>query len=260
MLLTNKTAVIHGAGGAVGNAVAKAFAREGARLFLAGRTRGSVDKTASSVPAGSEVVETAEVDALDELAVERHATRVVAAAGRIDVVLNAVGFDVVQGKPLVDLSLEDFAFPIATWTSAQFLTARAAARHMMSKRSGVILTLSASPARMAMAMTGGFGVACTAIEGLSRTLAAGLDWIMKIESRGELSQYHLLPAAKAGFLFRLGRWREAAAGYEAALALAANPAERRYLARRLAECDGTIPEPGVPAGEGGARRKEPPCC
>ena len=74
--------------------------------------------------------------------------------------------------------------------------------------------------------------------------------MMKIESRGELSHYYLLPAAKAGFLSRLGRRREAAAGYEAALALAANPAERRYLARRLAECDGTVPEPGVPAREG----------
>jgi 3-oxoacyl-[acyl-carrier protein] reductase len=175
MLLKDKTAVVYGAGGAVGGAVALAFAREGARLFLAGRTLSSVDKTTKKIPAASARVETAEVDSLDEQAVERHAASVAERAGGIDVVFNAIGFDAVQGKPLVDLALGDFTFPISTWTSAQFLTARAAARHMIPKRSGVILTISASPARMAIALTGGFGVACAAIEGLSRTLAAELS-------------------------------------------------------------------------------------
>jgi 3-oxoacyl-[acyl-carrier protein] reductase len=81
----------------------------------------------------------------------------------------------VQGIPLIDLKREDFVSPIATWTMTQFLTARAAARHMAQERSGVILTLSASPARLAIASTGGFGVACAAIEGLTRTLAAELS-------------------------------------------------------------------------------------
>jgi NAD(P)-dependent dehydrogenase (short-subunit alcohol dehydrogenase family) len=95
-------------------------------------------------------------------------------AGRIDVAFNAIGIQSVQGTPLIDLALADFTSPISTWTSAQFLTSRAAARHMVSTRSGVILTLSASPAQVAIAGAGGFGVACAAIEGLSRTLAAEL--------------------------------------------------------------------------------------
>jgi NAD(P)-dependent dehydrogenase (short-subunit alcohol dehydrogenase family) len=94
---------------------------------------------------------------------------------RIDVVFNAIGFDSHQGTPLLELALEDFSFPIETWTRAQFLTARSAARRMVTKRSGVILMLSASPARMAIPLTGGFGVACAAIEGLSRTLAGELS-------------------------------------------------------------------------------------
>lgn len=110
------------------------------------------------------------VDALDEDAVERYTAEVANKAGRIDVVLNATGSGAVQGIPLIDLKREDFASPIATWTMTQFLTARAAAQ-----RSGVILTLSASPARLAIASTGGFGVACAAIEGLTRTLAAELS-------------------------------------------------------------------------------------
>ena len=158
---------------AIGGAVAKAFAREGARVFLSGRNGAPVE----AVIAVGGVAETATVDALDETAIERHVAGVAGKSGGIDVMLNAIGFPAValrQGVPLTDLAQKDFAYPIATWTTSQFLTARAVARHMVKSRSGVILTLSASPARLAIAMTGGFGVACAAVEGLSRTLAAEL--------------------------------------------------------------------------------------
>jgi NAD(P)-dependent dehydrogenase (short-subunit alcohol dehydrogenase family) len=174
MLLRDKVAVIYGAGGAIGGAVARTFAREGARVFLSGRNAVSVEAVARDIVAAGGQAETATIDALDEDAIERHAAEVSQKAGRIDVVFNAVGFSVVQGVPLVDLKLDDFVFPIVTWTTTQFLTARAAARHMARRRSGVILTLSASPARLALASTAGFGVACAAIEGLTRTLAAEL--------------------------------------------------------------------------------------
>lgn len=175
MLLDGKVAVIHGAGGAIGGAVARTFAREGAKVFLCGRGRASLEAVADEIgAAGGDVVATS-VDALDEEAVEQHAASVVQQAGRIDVVLNAMGFEVQQGVPLIALDREAFISPIATWTTAQFLTARAAARHMVQKGSGVVLMLSSSPARLALASTGGFGVACAAIEGLSRTLAAELS-------------------------------------------------------------------------------------
>jgi 3-oxoacyl-[acyl-carrier protein] reductase len=175
MLLKNKIALIHGAGGAIGGAVARAFAQEGAKVFLGGRTQESVQAVAESIIAAGGDADVASVDALDERAVEEHTARVASKAGRIDVVLNAIGFDAVQGVPLIDIGCDDFTAPITIWTKTQFLTARAAARHMVPKRSGVILMLSASPARLAIASTGGFGVACAAIEGLSRTLAAELS-------------------------------------------------------------------------------------
>jgi 3-oxoacyl-[acyl-carrier protein] reductase len=174
MVLKAKVAIVHGAAGAIGGAVARAFAREGARLFLTGRNLAPVAAVANDVLASGGVADAAAVDALDEEAVNQHAARVADEAGGIDVVLNAIGFPVVQGVPLIDLKREDFGYPIATWTTTQFLTARAAARHMIPKRSGVILTLSASPARLAVALTGGFAVACAAVEGLTRTLAAEL--------------------------------------------------------------------------------------
>jgi 3-oxoacyl-[acyl-carrier protein] reductase len=175
MMLKDKVALIYGAGGAVGGAVARTFAREGAKVFLSGRNVAKVEAVARDIVAAGGKAETANVDALDEEAVERYVATVTQRAGRIDVVLNAIGLGAVQGVPLTDLKREDFASPIATWTTTQFLTARTAARHMVQQRSGVILTLSASPARLAIALTGGFGVACAAIEGLSRTLAAELS-------------------------------------------------------------------------------------
>jgi NADP-dependent 3-hydroxy acid dehydrogenase YdfG len=75
MLLTNKTAVIYGAGGAIGGAVARAFAREGANVFLAGRTLASVDAVAKDIAAAGGQAETAQVDALDERAVARASVR-----------------------------------------------------------------------------------------------------------------------------------------------------------------------------------------
>jgi 3-oxoacyl-[acyl-carrier protein] reductase len=174
MPLDEKTAVIFGAGGAVGGAVARAFAREGARVFLSGRRLGPVEAVAREIAAAGGSAEAARVDALDERAVDDHTADVVAKAGGLDICFNAIGVHAVQGTPLTELQLGDFSYPITTWTATQFLTARAAARHMIEKRTGVILTLTASPARLAIPLAGGFGVACLAIEGLTRTLAAEL--------------------------------------------------------------------------------------
>jgi RNA polymerase sigma-70 factor (ECF subfamily) len=68
--------------------------------------------------------------------------------------------------------------------------------------------------------------------------AAGLELVEALEASGALAGYHLLPATRADLLRRLGRHAEAAASYRDALELAATDAERRYLARRLAESSG----------------------
>jgi 3-oxoacyl-[acyl-carrier protein] reductase len=173
MLLENKNAVIYGAGGAIGGAVARAFAREGARIFLAGRTLAKVEAVATEISASGGVAEAAQVDALDEQAVETHAGEVVKKAGTIDVSFNAIGMEDVQGIPLLDMPLEDFMHPIIVGARTQFLTARAVARRMVKNGSGVILTITAGPPE-AIANIGGFGAACEAIEGLWRGLAAEL--------------------------------------------------------------------------------------
>jgi 3-oxoacyl-[acyl-carrier protein] reductase len=173
-LLLDKNAVIYGAGGAIGGAVARAFAREGAKVFLAGRTLATLDAVASEIATTGGVAETAQVDALDEQAVVQHVDAVAAKTGRIDVLFDAIGMEDVQGIPLLEMSLRDFLHPITVAASAQFLTARAVGRRMVQQGSGVILTLIAGPPE-ALPYLGGFGPACEAIQGLWRGLAAELS-------------------------------------------------------------------------------------
>jgi 3-oxoacyl-[acyl-carrier protein] reductase len=174
MLLEHKNAVIYGGGGAIGGAVARSFAREGAHLFLAGRTLAKVEAVAEEITAAGGMAETAQVDGLDEQAVDKHIGKVAERARRIDILFNAIGMQDVQGKPLHEMSLEDFTRPITIATTTQFLTARAVARRMIRQGSGVIMSITAGPARRALPNVGGFDTACAAIEGLWRTFAAEL--------------------------------------------------------------------------------------
>ena len=176
MLLESKTAIVYGAGGMIGAAVARAFAREGANVYLAGRSLAPLDSVAAEIEVAGGTAETAQVDALDERAVEEHASGVAGAAGSIDVTFNAISLGDVQGTPLLEMPLEDYSRPIVVGTTTHLLTARAAARHMLTQGSGVILTLSASGVRMAdpvmgPPLMGGFGIACAAIEALTMNLA-----------------------------------------------------------------------------------------
>lgn len=175
MLLENKNAVIYGGSGAVGGAIGRAFAREGATVFLAARTLAGLDQVAQQISAAGGKAETAEVDAMDESAVERHADAVSAKAGCIDIAVNAVGIAHVQGTPFADLSFEDYAHPITAYARTNFLTAKAVARHMATQGSGVILFVAPGPgARLTGQGFLGNGVAAAALEALSRILAGEL--------------------------------------------------------------------------------------
>ena len=116
--------------------------------------------------------EAAEVDALDEQAVDRHLQSVIDQAGRVDISFNAVGIPDTRilGVPLVDLDAEQFSLPIMAYTTSYFLTARLAARHMIPNGSGVIMTVTALPARMGTRLNGGYGPAQAAKEALTRDL------------------------------------------------------------------------------------------
>lgn len=174
MLLEAKTAVIYGAGGAIGSAVARAFGREGARVYLAGRTIAPLEALAHDIAQAGGVAQAASVDAHDTQAVEDHLNAIVAQTGRIDITLNAIASKADQGSPLVEMTVDDFTLGILDAMQTQFITTTAAARHMLQAGSGVILAITATPARNFMPNSGNFGVLGAAIERLCRQLAGEL--------------------------------------------------------------------------------------
>jgi NAD(P)-dependent dehydrogenase (short-subunit alcohol dehydrogenase family) len=174
MLLENKVAVVYGGGGIIGGAVARAFASEGARVFIAGRTKDTLEAVAAEISHAGAVANLAIVDALDEAAVEGHFASVVGAAGAVDICFNAVSHGDVHGSPLVTMPLDDFIRPVTTATRTLFLTTKAAARHMTQRGSGVIMAITATTSRQTIPEVGGTGVAFDAIESQCRQWAAEL--------------------------------------------------------------------------------------
>ena len=175
-MLKDKVAVIYGAGGAIGGAVARAFAREGANLFLTGRHLPPVEAVAKDIVGAGGSAEASEVDALDEQAVDKHLQSVIDKAGRLDISFNAVGIPnaTILGVPLVELDAGQFSLPISTYVTSYFLTARMAARRMVPNKSGVIMTVTALHSRTGIPLVGGYGPAMAAKEALTRHLSAEL--------------------------------------------------------------------------------------
>jgi len=174
MILQNKNAIIYGAGGSLGGAVAKALASAGARVFLTGRDLSSVKKVADGILASGGSAQADQVDALNEKEINSHADGVLTKAGTIDIMFNAIGVEVVQNMPLVDMKADDFIRPVTMAMQTHFLTATAAGKVMMKQGSGVILSLTATPGGIGYPYTGGFAPACCAIESFSRNLASEL--------------------------------------------------------------------------------------
>lgn len=152
MLLKNKTAVLYGAAGHIGRAVAHVFAREGAQIFLTGRDAAALKSMASDVQTGGGKAVVAEIDALDAKAVEQHLAGVVKTAGGVDISFNMISYKDVQGKELSAMSIDDYLRPVNIATRTQFISSTAAARHMTASGRGVIMAITATPSRLAEAV------------------------------------------------------------------------------------------------------------
>jgi 3-oxoacyl-[acyl-carrier protein] reductase len=174
MFLEGKNAIIYGAGGSIGGAIARAFAREGADVYLAGRRIEPLELLAAEIRGNGGRAETATLDALDEHAVDHHAAAVAASAGGLDISLNVISLGETFGIPVAQMTLADYEQPIRTATRSTFITAKAAARQMIPKRSGVILTFGGYGRPLHDFYLGGFQVALSAVDALRRQLAAEL--------------------------------------------------------------------------------------
>ena len=177
-MLQGKSAVVFGAGGSIGAAVAKEFAEEGARVFLAGRTKASLEPVAKQITAAGGEAQTIAVDALDDVGVNRCFDDVARQAGKIDIAIDLTGplaSEYGNGKVAVDLPVDEFMVSLTTIVRSHFITARAAARHMIKQKSGVIIFVTGSPARPhvpgATAIGAAFAVSWT-VAGTFRKLAS----------------------------------------------------------------------------------------
>jgi 3-oxoacyl-[acyl-carrier protein] reductase len=202
MILKDKNAVLYGVSESLGGAMALALSEAGAKVFLTAHRLENARKIADDIRAAGGRAEADEVDALDEQAVNHHADRVVKMSGTLDVSFNLINISARQGTPLVDMSAEDFVRPVRTAMLTQFLTATAAGRIMSRQRSGVVLSLTATPGGIGYPMVGGFGPACCAIEAFSRNLAAELGphgvRVVNIRSAGSPDSRPFREAAAQG--------------------------------------------------------------
>jgi NAD(P)-dependent dehydrogenase (short-subunit alcohol dehydrogenase family) len=173
-ILDGKKAVVFGAGGSIGVAVAKEFATEGAQVFLVGRTKSNLDAVAKQISASGGEAQTAAIDTLDDAEVREYIDSLVKQMGKIDIVLDAAGplaREYGNGKIATELPVQEFMVPLTTMVRSRFITARAAARHMVKQRSGVIIFVTGSPARGHVPGATAIGAAFGAIENLTENLA-----------------------------------------------------------------------------------------
>ena len=173
-ILKGKNAVVFGAGGSIGAAVAKEFAAEGAEVFLAGRTKATVEEVAKEIVATGGRAQTVAIDSTDDAAVNQFIDNIVKEAGKIDIAIDFAGplaKEYGNGRMAVDLPIEEFMVPLTTMVRSRFISARAAARQMIKQHSGVIIFVTGSPARPHVPGATAIGAAFGAMENLAANLA-----------------------------------------------------------------------------------------
>jgi NAD(P)-dependent dehydrogenase (short-subunit alcohol dehydrogenase family) len=171
MLLDEKVAVVYGAG-SIGGAVARAFAAEGARVFVGSRGGAKAKALAAEIEAAGGSARGLEVDALDEGSVRGFVDTVVGEAGRLDISVNLVSVGDVQGTPLVEMGWDDFAAPIENAVRSNFLTVNAAVPHMTD--GGVVLFFGGEGDPVPNYSIGGFQIGMHAVEAMRRQYSSEL--------------------------------------------------------------------------------------
>lgn len=167
-LLAGKVAVIFGANGNLGKSTVKAYIEQGAKVYASSRNIDDLSKI-------NGIEDVRVVDALDEEQIEGYLQGVIEKAGRIDVVMNLSGSDPAEynhGHPASEVSLEQFMIPLKTGTATQFLTAKAAQKHMATQESGgVVIFITSTLAKVGSPLCTALTASHAATEGIVRSLA-----------------------------------------------------------------------------------------
>lgn len=174
--LNGKVAAVFAAAGSISGSVAKAFARHGAKVYVSGRDLKKVNTIAEDIRRKGGMAIPAKADALHESEIDRFFAQIVAEEQRLDIVFNGIGIpgsEFGTNTPAIDMSFTQFVRGFEALCGSQFLTSRAAAKYMIETGSqGTILTLTAALSRGKFPNAAGYATASTAVEGLTRSLAA----------------------------------------------------------------------------------------
>lgn len=171
MLLRDKVAVVYGGSGAVGGAVARAFAREGAIVHLVARRLEPLEAVAREIRQTGGRAFAGRADAMQPDAVAAHLEQVVSQSGPVKIAFSAIDWGDAQGQAFTEMSFQRFIMPIERGLKSWFNVGTAYARHMGENGGGVILGYTANAGREAYSEMGGFGIACAAVEHFLRHLA-----------------------------------------------------------------------------------------
>jgi 3-oxoacyl-[acyl-carrier protein] reductase len=175
-MLKDKIAVVFAATGEISGAVARSFAANGAKVYVSGRDLPKVKALASDIVKNGGQAEPAMIDAMNESEIDQYLQKIAGDNGKLDIVFNGIGKSFSEngtGTPTTELSLERFMSPLRANCGSQFLTSKTAAKYMIqTASSGTILTLTASLSKMKLPCMTPITAACTAIEGMTRAMAA----------------------------------------------------------------------------------------
>jgi len=171
MLVRDKVAIVTGAGRGVGQAIAEALAQEGAKVVVVARTAGEIEETARRLRSAGGVAEAAAGDVTDESQMSDVVRRTLEQFGRLDILVNNAGIFPPAG-PLVEMPLEDFYKAIDVDLKGTFLCTKAVLPHMLERRSGRIVIVSAASAKRASPFAIAYAVAKAAQLAFTRCLAA----------------------------------------------------------------------------------------
>jgi 3-oxoacyl-[acyl-carrier protein] reductase len=164
--LTGKTALVTGASGGIGGAIARALHRQGATVAISGTKREALDGLAAELDGRTHVLP---CNLADKAEVEKLVPAAEAAMGRLDILVNNAG--ITRDGLFMRLKDEDWDEVIAVDLTAGFRLARAAVRGMMRRRDGRIIGITSVVGVTGNAGQGNYAAAKAGMIGMTKSLA-----------------------------------------------------------------------------------------
>ena len=169
MRLAGKTALVTGAGGGIGRAIARRYAGEGARVVVADIDEAGARAAAEDIERNGGHAWPLGVDVACEDQVTRAVEETIARCGALDILVSNAGIQLVQ--PLEQFSYAEWQRMMAVHVDAAFLATRACLPHMYARKTGTIIFMGSVHAKTASVWKGPYAAAKHALLGLARAVA-----------------------------------------------------------------------------------------